>query len=73
MTNYKSKYNFSRDNWYVAEYDWAKDAEVFEWCREQFGPHPMEPDAWSRWHSRYRDQIHFRDEKDYSWFLLKWQ
>jgi hypothetical protein len=42
------KYKFSRAKWYTAEYDWIHQGEVYEWCTQQFGPHPMYPDAWSR-------------------------
>ena len=66
------KYQFSRANWYVAEFDWVHQAEVLEWCTKQFGPHPQRPDAWSRWQNKYSDRIHFRDAKDYQWFLLRW-
>lgn len=66
------KYKFSRANWYVAEYDWVHHAEVLDWCKQQFGPHPQQPDAWSRWHNKYSDRIHFSNEKDYQWFLLRW-
>ena len=68
----RSKYKFTRANWYVAESDIKDYTDVVHWCREQFGPHPRNPDAWSRWEHRYENKIHFRDEKDYAWFLLKW-
>ena len=66
------KYKFTRANWYVAEFDIRHYFEVEEWCKEQFGPHPKNPDAWSRWMHKYEDKIHFRDEKDYIWFSLRW-
>ena len=66
------KYKFSRANWYVADYNWIHQGEVYEWCTQQFGPHPMYPDAWSRWYNKYNEKIHFRDAKDYEWFLLRW-
>lgn len=66
------KYQFSRANWYVAEFDWVHHAEVLEWCTKQFGPHPQRPDAWSRWQNKYSERIHFAYEKDYEWFLLRW-
>ena len=66
------KYKFSRANWYVAEFDTQYYSEVEVWCAEQFGPHPKRPDAWSRWVHKYEDKIHFRDEKDYNWFVLRW-
>jgi hypothetical protein len=65
------KYKFSRE-WYIANFDTEHYYEVREWCAEQFGSEPKFPDAWSRWQHRYEDQIHFRDEKDYHWFMLKW-
>lgn len=66
------EYKFSRANWYVAEYNWTDQIEVYEWCTQQFGPHPMYPDAWSRWYNKYNEKIHFRDTKDYEWFMLRW-
>lgn len=65
------KYKFSRD-WYVAEFNVKDFTDVVHWCREQFGPHPRHPDAWSRWKHTYENKIHFRDEQDYMWFLLRW-
>jgi hypothetical protein len=65
------KYKFSRE-WYIAEFDWVHTGEVLEWCKQQFGPHPKNPDAWSRWVNKYGEKIHFRDEKDYAWFMLRW-
>ena len=66
------KYKFSRAYWYIAEFHDRQYFEVEKWCSEQFGPHPMYPDAWSRWYHKYQDRIHFRDEKDYAWFVLRW-
>jgi hypothetical protein len=66
------KYKFSRVNWYQAEFNIKDYTDVVHWCREQFGPHPRNPDAWSRWWHQYEDKIHFRDAKDYEWFLLRW-
>ena len=68
----KSPYKFSRAKWYVADFDWVHHGEVLEWCKQQFGPHPNNPDAWSRWYNKYSEKIHFRDSKDYEWFLLRW-
>lgn len=65
------QYKFSRD-WYVAEFDWRNTSEVNEWCSQQFGPHPTNPDAWSRWQRIYDEKVHFRDSKDYEWFMLRW-
>jgi hypothetical protein len=66
------KYKFSRAKWYEADYDWIHYDEVRKWCTEQFGPHPTQQDAWSRWDHRYEGRIYFRDEKDYAWFILRW-
>jgi hypothetical protein len=66
------KYKFSRANWWVANFDPEYYFEVEEWCKKNFGPHPRYPDAWSRWVHTYEDQIHFRDEQDYIFFLLRW-
>lgn len=66
------KYKFSRARWYEAEYNWIHQAEVVEWCTEQFGPHPEQPDAWSRWNHKWQDRIQFRDERDYVLFQLRW-
>jgi hypothetical protein len=66
------KYKFSRAKWYEADYDWIHRAKVLEWCTQQFGPQPERPDAWSRWQHKYPQRIHFRDAKDYEWFLLRW-
>lgn len=68
----QSKYKFSRANWYVAEYDNKHHFEVLAWCSQQFGPYPARPDAWSRWFNMYSEKIHFRDEKDYVLFMLRW-
>lgn len=68
----QSKYKFSRANWYVAEFDDKHYFEVEEWCAKHFGPHPKNPDAWSRWVHKYSEKIHFRDEKDYVLFMLRW-
>lgn len=66
------KYKFTRASWYVAEFNVEHYTDVVHWCREQFGPHPARPDAWSRWVHKYENKIHFRDEKDYHWFILRW-
>ena len=66
------KYKFSRAKWYEADYDWINYGEVVTWCTEQFGPHPKQQDAWSRWDHRYEGKIYFRDEKDCAWFMLRW-
>lgn len=68
-----NKYKFSRAKWYVAEFDDKYYFEVDKWCEEQFGPHPKQPDAWSRWIHRYTNKIHFAYEKDYVLFCLRWQ
>ena len=67
----EAKYKFSRANWYVAEYNWVDYTEAIAWCTQQFGPHPNQPDAWSRWEHKW-GLIKFRDEKDCMLFLLRW-
>ena len=73
-----SKYQFTRAKWYVAEIPeylqyHAKWSEMSKWLNEQFGPHDKNPNAWSRWiHDGWRE-IKFRDEADYSHFLLRWR
>jgi hypothetical protein len=69
---YRQEYKFTRANWYVAEFNDKYYHEVEAWCAEQFGPHPLRPDAWSRWYKEYATKVSFRDEKDYIWFLLRW-
>lgn len=66
-----NKYKFSRD-WYQAHFDTKYYYEVDVWCSQQFGPHPVRPDAWSRWWHKFEDSILFRDEKDYILFTLRW-
>ena len=73
----KPKYQFSRAQWYTAKRPggWnhlGKEYHgVLEWCVENFGPHPKQRDAWSRWFMSV-DTVVFRDEKDYVLFQLKW-
>ncbi len=74
-----SKYKFSRAKWYTAEINdnslWRMSKEynsIIDWCTEQFGPHPKNKDAWSRWWVGL-GYICFRDEKDYMLYQLKWQ
>ncbi len=66
------KYKFSRANWYQAEFDDRHYFEVEDWCHKHFGPHPKNPDAWSRWWHKFHNSILFRDEKDYILFTLRW-
>lgn len=68
----ENQYKFSRAKWYVADFDWQDYNVVNRWCIDNFGPHPTHPDAWSRWVHNFENQIHFRDEKDYQWFVLRW-
>ena len=74
----KPKYQFSRAKWYSAEMPghatWRFSDEynsIIEWGTEQFGPHPTEQDAWSRWWVGL-GVINFRDEKDFVFYKLKW-
>jgi hypothetical protein len=68
----EEKYKFSRANWYQAEFNDKDYFEVDAWCNQQFGPHPANPDAWSRWWHKFHNSILFRDEKDYVLFMLRW-
>ncbi len=68
----KKKYNFSRARWYQAEFNPKDYYEAHIWCEEQFGKHPKNPDAWSRWWHRFENSILFRDERDYILFTLRW-
>jgi hypothetical protein len=67
----RNKYKFSR-NWHTVDFSINKHQEILKWCKEQFGPHPVIPDAWCRWHNSRSQTIHFRDEQDYMLFLLRW-
>jgi len=66
------KYEFSRAKWHIAEFNDEQSEDIFVWCQENFGPHPKQPDAWSRWNHRYVNKIFIRDEKDYILFILRW-
>jgi hypothetical protein len=67
-----AKYKFSRSNWYEADLPRpTSSAEVLAWCTDQFGPHPVVSDAWSRWYYSM-DTLYFRDKRDYIWFTLRW-
>jgi len=73
----KPKYQFSRAKWYVAHYAALDEAlghtQVFQWCADNFGPMVQHPDAWSRWAlGAAWSTIRFRDERDYTWFQLRW-
>jgi len=67
----KDSFKFSR-KWYQAHFDVEQYFEVDAWCEEQFGPHPRQPDAWSRWWHKFEDSILFRDQDDYMMFVLRW-
>lgn len=67
------KYKFSR-KWYtvpLGKMDWKKTVDCLDWCEKTFGQQPKNPDAWSRWQIKF-SSIHFRDSKDYEWFMLRW-
>lgn len=68
----KKPMNFSRAKWYTADANLEDWVDVIDWCREQFGLSPKNPDAWCRWFTRELGTVNFRDEKDYNWFLLRW-
>ncbi len=67
----EQKYKFSR-NWHIGQFQWKDQQEVYQWCQENFGPMPRTPDAWSRWKTMPANQIAFRDEGDFTLFLLRW-
>lgn len=74
----ETKYKFSRAKWYSAELNanatWRFSDEynqIIEWCKDTFGPHPVKPDAWSRWYVGL-GYINFRDERDFVLYQLKW-
>jgi hypothetical protein len=70
----KPKYQFSRAKWYEVQisFDKVKWTERIEWCEQNFGPEPRDPDAWSRWYHDGYTRIKFRDAQDYEWFMLRW-
>lgn len=68
----RPKYQFSRSKWHIADFRWQDQHRAFEWCNQQFGVHPVRPDAWSRWKTMPGNQFAFRDEKDYVLFVLRW-
>lgn len=66
------RYKFSR-KWYIGEVKSIIDKTVvLEWCENFFGSHPKNPDAWCRWYRYSTSKFYFRDEKDYTLFLLRW-
>lgn len=75
----KINLKFSRAKWYVAQnvlrpnwfFSGEGSQEKVRWCQEQFGPVTYPPDGYTRWYVSGLD-VRFRDEKDYSWFLLRW-
>jgi len=65
------KYKFSR-NWFIGKVNSGQGDEVHKWCSETFGNHPTNPDAWCRWYRYSRNKFYFRDERDYTWFTMRW-
>lgn len=72
IAKFHKKYKFSRARWFVVEFDERNYNRVRDWCTEHFGPHPRNPDAWSRWWHRYETSIHFAYEDDAVLFKLTW-
>ena len=66
------KYKFSRAKWYESKLYKNVD-NALDWCEQHFGKEPNHPDAWSRWYFNVDRKFRFRDEKDYEWFLLRWE
>lgn len=47
-----------------------KQAEIVEWCTNQFGPNRS--GIWE-WNSAFGHTFfYFKNEKDYNWFILRW-
>lgn len=69
----ESKYKFSRNKWNWVEINSMADDyyERLDWCEQQFGPQPKNPDAWTRWYVGW-GMLKFRDEKDYMLYQLRW-
>ena len=68
------RYKFSR-KWFMGESnhnDIDSLVDIENWCIDNFGPHPMNPDSWCRWYRYSTKKFYFRDEKDYVLFLLRW-
>lgn len=75
----KPKYKFSRSKWYEVSLmfkSYVPIQERLDWCEQNFGPQPKNPDAWTRWYTTVRNpdsgSIRFSDSKDYEWFMLRW-
>ena len=77
------RHSFTRD-WHVFEHQDEKydhglrsTREMIIWCTEHFGQapkwgsYPGAPDAWTRWWCTGHS-FKFRDEADYTFFLLRW-
>jgi hypothetical protein len=55
--------------------------QIREWCWEQWGPscemeffYKVKRDAvWAWINDQYRIKIYFKSDKEYQWFILKWQ
>jgi hypothetical protein len=54
--------------------------EMICWCKQNFGD-PIDLSLYldgsslparQRWYKRYANELWFRDEQDYLWFLLRW-
>lgn len=68
-------YTFDKDRYY-------QHIEMCDWCRENYGPgkwivepYPTEWRGLPDWtvHSMFgRTSFAFKNEKDYTWFLLRW-
>lgn len=69
----KSKYKFSRAKWHEVSLMYKSFdpiRERLEWCEQNFGPQPKNPDAWTRWYAAH-GTLRFSDSKDYEWFMLR--
>lgn len=68
------RYKFSR-KWFVGEIAHNNVyplVDIENWCKDNFGLQPINPDAWCRWYRYSTRKFYFRDEKDYVLFTMRW-
>ena len=71
ITKFHKKYKFSRAKWYYCKYKFTDGNEIYEWCKEHFGPLSKGGDAWMRWKIE-SNQFRFLNEDDAIMFKLRW-
>lgn len=64
MNGYKFRYQLAHS--YSSVHVLEKDREARQWCEKEFGPENTD-----RW-GFYIDGFNFNDEKDYTFFMLRW-